>query len=142
MLLDLLCYMRLEENGDLHPMILSYNMDTPYGVEIQLSPDVTWVFARELLIAGMEKRTGDGDVVVEPCLLKSYDNDFTNYIKITFRNDIDQISIYIKQEVVTHFISAILNVVPLGLEANHLNIDAIDDELNSLLTEGNHDNTT
>ncbi|MGP3999786.1 SsgA family sporulation/cell division regulator [Streptomyces sp. 8N706] len=55
------------------PAVLRYRRDDPLAVRVCFPPraslvgsDVAWVFARDLLAAGLEAPTGDGDVHVRP----------------------------------------------------------------------------
>ncbi|MFE9404718.1 SsgA family sporulation/cell division regulator [Streptomyces sp. NPDC006530] len=53
------------------PLLFRYRATDPYVVEAVFGPedtDVTWVFARDLLAAGMHAKTGDGDVTIRPSL--------------------------------------------------------------------------
>ncbi|MFK0180519.1 SsgA family sporulation/cell division regulator [Streptomyces xanthochromogenes] len=75
-------FMHAEITGRLHvdregihtlPLVVRfrYRATDPYAVEAVFGPDdmdVTWVFARELLAAGVHAKTGDGDVTVWPGL--------------------------------------------------------------------------
>ncbi|MEJ5944571.1 SsgA family sporulation/cell division regulator [Pseudokineococcus basanitobsidens] len=54
------------------PVVLRYTTDDPFAVTVAFGSggdagaDVQWVFARELLLAGLEAPSGDGDVRVWP----------------------------------------------------------------------------
>ena len=62
----------LSSEGDDLPIVaeLRYSAHDPLAVEALFddgTPDpVRWVFARDLLAAGLDRRTGDGDVVSWP----------------------------------------------------------------------------
>ncbi|MEJ5915852.1 SsgA family sporulation/cell division regulator [Pseudokineococcus sp. 1T1Z-3] len=54
------------------PVVLRYSAEDPFAVTVAFGSDgdpgsdVQWVFARELLLAGLETPSGDGDVRVWP----------------------------------------------------------------------------
>ncbi|WP_431043233.1 SsgA family sporulation/cell division regulator [Streptomyces sp. P1-3] len=52
------------------PVELAYDSEDPYAVEITFNlpgdAPVTWAFARELLLDGLSRPTGEGDVHITP----------------------------------------------------------------------------
>lgn len=51
------------------PCTMEYRADEPYAVYATFHTgvaDIGWVFARDLLVEGMQRPSGDGDIVISP----------------------------------------------------------------------------
>lgn len=109
-----------------------YRPSDPWAVSATFtSPtagEVTWTFARDLLVHGRYEPTGDGDVHVWPCL--SADAAAVVVIEL----DPDQHSVLLEAPAreLHAFVEATLACVPLGSESEHVDVDAA---LAKLLTE-------
>ncbi|GAA4710199.1 SsgA family sporulation/cell division regulator [Phytohabitans rumicis] len=106
---------------------LGYAAMDPYAVHLIVSADHTaascWVFARDLLIAGLTGTAGVGDVLVgtEPG---------GRVVSVTLRNGRDVLEIDLPRLPLCRFAADMLAIVPRGAEQAHIDVDA---ELRSLL---------
>ncbi|MEU3858551.1 SsgA family sporulation/cell division regulator [Streptomyces sp. NPDC028722] len=110
------------------PARLDYRSDDPYAVHVTFHIDsedpVSWTFARELLVEGVFRPCGDGDVRVWPAradghrvvllALSSPDGD------ALLRAPVAQVSAWLERT---------LRVVPPGTEGGRLGIDGALEEL-------------
>ena len=106
---------------------LGYAAEDPYAVHVIVSADASdtscWVFARDLLLAGLTGHAGFGDVVIgtEPG---------ANVVSLILHNGRDMLAIDLPRTPLCQFAADMLAVVPLGREAGYVDLDA---ELRSLL---------
>lgn len=110
------------------PVRLGYTAADPWAVTadfVTADGDVTWVFGRELLEAGLAGAAGDGDVTVWPVTGPTGD---VLYLSLAsphgsalLEADLDEVRGFLRA---THVL------VPPGTEGAHLDMDA---ELRSLL---------
>jgi hypothetical protein len=115
----------LGPSGDAHPMqaALQYDARDPYAAVVVFETDrgqVRWDFGRDLLIAGVNEPTGDGDVHVWPCVdsagravvvMELFSSDGCALVRARL-ND------------VSRFVDRITAVVAPGTESEHLDVDA------------------
>jgi hypothetical protein len=124
----------LSAEGNDVPVVadLRYSAQNPLAVEALFDdggPDpVRWVFARDLLAAGLEQRTGDGDVVVWP----THDADARPAVHLRLRSPNGNALLEAPAPALKEFIAATTRLVPRGTEYQHLDIDVL---LESLLSE-------
>lgn len=91
------------------------------------SGPVTWTFGRELLVHGAYEPTGDGDVHVWPCLSA----DGTAVVIIELSSPEGQVLVQASSRDMARFVAAMLTSVPLGNEADLVDVDS---ELAGLFT--------
>jgi hypothetical protein len=124
----------LSADGDDFPVAaeLRYSARDPLAVEAVFhdpSPDpVHWVFARDLLAAGLDRRTGDGDVVVWP----TQDTQARPAVHLRLRSPSGDALLEAPADAVAEFLAETARLVPPGTEYQHVDIDAA---LESLLGE-------
>lgn len=121
----------LLDNGSSLPMpcTLEYDVRDPFAVSATFRSaegTVTWVFGRELLLAGMSGPSGIGDIRVEP---------LQRHGRAVMRMDLTSPSGSAVIESPLHrikeFLEATLDVMPEGSEWQYLNFDtALSDLLN------------
>jgi hypothetical protein len=98
---------------------LGYSAEDPYAVHLIVSADPSaascWVFARDLLLAGLTGRAGEGDVLIgtEPG---------GGVVSVVLRNGPDMISIDLPRRPLCNFAADMLATVPRGEE--QVNVDA------------------
>lgn len=89
---------------------------------------VRWVFSRALLVTGMDRLTGDGDVVIWPTI----DDDGEPAIRIRLRSPHGDALLEAPAEALEHFLSSTSRLVPPGTEHLAIDLDAL---VHALLTE-------
>jgi hypothetical protein len=100
---------------------LSYTTSDPYAVTLAirvagLDEPVEWIFARELLAAGLKRSAGIGDVEVSPA------GEGTVCIRLS--SPFGDASFETSAVGIASFVMRAYAMVPSGSETDHLNIDA------------------
>lgn len=89
---------------------------------------VRWVFSRALLVTGMDRLTGNGDVVIWP----TRDDNGEPVIHIQLRSPHGDALLEAPAEALEEFLSSTSRLVPPGTEHRALDLDAL---VRALLTE-------
>lgn len=102
---------------------LSYDPGDPLAVSIKVGTDdgVRWVFARSLLLAGMFASTGDGDVVISPGV--DDDGHALTYVELSSPDGVAILRT--RSSTVAEFLRQTEQLVPIGHEGDHVDIDAV-----------------
>lgn len=82
---------------------------------------IRWVFARDLLEAGLDQRSGAGDVVIWP----SHDMDGRPVVHLRLCSPLGDALLEASADEVERFLAATWRLVPPGAEHVHLNIDGV-----------------
>ncbi|MFB7455542.1 MULTISPECIES: SsgA family sporulation/cell division regulator [unclassified Streptomyces] len=113
------------------PATLHYDRRDPFAVRMTFPApatldgvEVCWIFARELLAAGLREPEGDGDVRVRP-----YGYDRT---VLEFHAPEGTAVVHIRSGEIRRFLESTSELVPLGLE--HLQLD-LDHDLAELMRD-------
>ncbi|MEU6005240.1 SsgA family sporulation/cell division regulator [Streptomyces sp. NPDC047453] len=113
------------------PATLHYDRRDPFAVRMTFPApatlegvDVCWLFARDLLAAGLREPEGDGDVRVRP-----YGFDRT---VLEFHAPEGTAVVHVRSGEIRRFLEATSELVPLGLE--HLQFD-LDQDLAELMRD-------
>lgn len=97
---------------------LRYHSDDPFALEMLLSvdqsPAISWIFGRDLLINGVRMPTGIGDVQIFP----THDG-----VIIELRSGDATARLLAHIPDVTDFTDRTLELVPLGSEMDHYDLD-------------------
>jgi hypothetical protein len=128
------------------PLVASmfYSGSDPYAVRMAFhvgtDEPVEWIFARDLLAAGIESRQGEGDVHVWPSpgpCTQSGDLDLTGspqpeekVLNIELSSPFGQAHFEAPAPAMAAFLRRTYQIVPAGQESGHIDIEA---ELNDLL---------
>jgi hypothetical protein len=119
------------------PAVLSYDVSDPFAVRITFgdggSADddgIAWLVGRELLQAGLERPTGEGDVRLWPSRTAG------DVLFLHLRAPSGEALFEVSRGTVAGFLRLTENIVPLGEEASVLDVD---DELATLLSNGGAD---
>ena len=109
---------------------LSYDPTDPFAVTVVLHAEdgaVRWIFARDLLVDGMFAPAGDedGDVYVWPCL----DNAGVSVVIVELRSPSGELMGQVPTRDLGRFVRDMLGAVPLGSEADHVDLDAVVERL-------------
>ncbi|HVS69538.1 MAG TPA: SsgA family sporulation/cell division regulator [Mycobacteriales bacterium] len=101
---------------------LRYDLSDPLAVSLaigtQCDEPVVWVFARDLLSAGIAGPTGDGDITIEP-----YHEDGEQEIRITLATDC-LATLLAPRDKVAEFLIETFTRVPSGAEFDNVDFDA------------------
>ncbi|GAA5122203.1 SsgA family sporulation/cell division regulator [Haloechinothrix salitolerans] len=102
----------------------SYTPDEPFTitVEFQTSHDswITWVFARDLLLAGLKAPAGIGDVRFVP-----FEDEGDRLLLFQVESDQGRASWFLNRDEAEEFATMTLDAVPLGAESEHLDVEAL-----------------
>ena len=108
---------------------LYYRGDNPYAIRmafhVGMDDPVEWIFARDLLAAGMHEPTGDGDVRVWP----GADTD-RRVLNISLSSPFGQAHFEAPLPAMSQFLLRTFELIPVGREGDFTDIDG---ELNELL---------
>ena len=117
------------------PLVASlyYSGDDPYAIRIAfhvgLDEPVEWIFARDLLAAGVNAREGNGDVTVWPSKGASGAGQVLN---LELSSPFGQAHFESAADEIADFLARTYEAVPAGAETSHVDVDA---ELNALLRQ-------
>ena len=133
------------------PLVASmyYSGSDPYAVRMAFhvgtDEPVEWIFARDLLAAGIESRQGDGDVHVWPStasVAETGDLDLIGtaeagetqgkILNIELSSPFGQAHFEAPAEAMSAFLRRTYQIVPAGQESRHIDIET---ELNELLRD-------
>lgn len=101
---------------------LRYSAGDPLAVEALFGggdEPVRWVFARDLLSSGLDRRTGDDDVVVWPTI----DADGARVVHLRLRSPHGDALLEASADAIQAFLVATWRLVPPGTEHEHLDVD-------------------
>ena len=110
---------------------LSYHSHEPFAVTVSFRTErgrwIEWTFARDLLVAGLDEPAGLGDVRIRPDL--SDDEDF---LTLEIESPDGYASFELEVEDVRTFLDATLELVPLGEESAHFDVDGLIEEISNV----------
>src|SRR3954468_19635351 len=116
--------------------LFSYDARDPYAVRIRFcsaraggQDAVTWLIGRELLRAGLDRPTGDGDVRVGPTAARS------GVLFLQLRPPSGEAVMELSRTALAAFVRGTETLVPFGAEGAAIDLD----ELAVLLSEGGAD---
>jgi|SRR5579862_2195389 len=119
------------------PLVASlfYSSEDPYAIRIAfhvgLDEPVEWIFARELLSAGIQGREGHGDVRVWPAA-ESADGEPAQVLNIELASPFGQAHFEAPVGDVSDFLRRTYQLIPHGEETAHVDVEA---ELSDLLRQ-------
>ncbi len=102
---------------------LAFDAADPFAVSATFESgagDVTWVFARDLLRSGLGRRSGEGDIVLEPLLVGG-----EAQLQWTLRSPSGTAVLTCRSADVTSFLEDSSRLVPPGTESQHIDLDAL-----------------
>ncbi|RBY76706.1 SsgA family sporulation/cell division regulator [Geodermatophilus sp. TF02-6] len=118
------------------PALLSYEVGDPFAVRIifgdsgEEDTGISWLVGRELLQAGLDRPTGEGDVRLWPSRTSN------DVLFLHLRAPSGEALFEASRGTVAGFLQLTATVVPLGEESSVLDVD---DELTTLLSNGGAD---
>lgn len=105
------------------PCLLGYSAEEPLSVRASFDTGgtrVQWVFARDILVGGLEYPTGHGDVTCWPVRQGEEDN-----VCLSLTSPSGAAALAAPAEDIRAFLDRTFEVVPLGREAEFLGLDAV-----------------
>jgi hypothetical protein len=106
----------------------SYRADQPFTVTAAFQTDrdrwVEWVFSRELLVEGLDDSAGVGDVRFRPIEERGL-----RMLVIEIESPEGYALLELDHEAVAEFLDVTEELVPLGAEDDHFDVDALIAEL-------------
>jgi hypothetical protein len=106
----------------------SYHGDHPFTVVAAFQTErdrwVEWVFSRELLVAGLTESAGVGDVRFRPL-----EENGLSMLVVEIESPEGYALLELDHQAVADFLGATEELVPLGSEDEHFDVDALIDEL-------------
>ena len=101
----------------------TYRTDDPFAVTltIQTRGDqcVNWILARELVVAGLSRPTGIGDVRVRPAKIDEW-----HVVLVEIRSPDGRAVLEVDPGLLRQFVEATTRAVPLGSESSLIDMDA------------------
>jgi sporulation and cell division protein SsgA len=105
---------------------LSYCADDPYAIKMAFhvgtDEPVEWIFARELLAAGLEGPAGEGDVQVWP-------EDYDDVLNLALSSPFGEAHFEAPQSATAEFLRSTYDIIPAGQESAFIDVDSELDEL-------------
>lgn len=116
----------VDEQGVLHHIdaVLGYRRSDPYAVTMTFltaTGNLTWTYGRDLLVVGLHAPTGQGDVQVAPAIGPSG----RAVVLIELTSPDGHLVLQARTDEVGDFIARTVEVVPVGEESAHVDVDAL-----------------
>lgn len=100
----------------------SYSAYDPFAVSLAVRTSherwVEWLIGRELVMAGLDEPSGEGDVRMRPLTVQGYD-----IVEIEISSHDGRAVLEVDQELLRSFVDATLEMVPVGTEADRMDLD-------------------
>jgi hypothetical protein len=101
----------------------TYLVDDPFAVTFSIRTRshrwVTWVMARDLLLAGLTGNAGVGDIRLRPCRVHGYE-----VLVVEISSPDGHAALEVDRGLLSRFVRATTQIVPLGSETSVLDMDA------------------
>jgi hypothetical protein len=104
------------------PCTMTYSVTDPFAVSATFHSregQVTWIFSRELLLAGLHGRSGEGDIRIEPMHRTS-----RSVLRLELSSPSGRAVIEGPLDQVRSFADGTIALLPPGYEWQYLNFDA------------------
>ncbi|MFI5559264.1 SsgA family sporulation/cell division regulator [Amycolatopsis japonica] len=110
---------------------LSFHAGEPFAVTVAFRTErgrwVEWTFARELLVTGLTDPAGLGDVRVRPDLSED-----EAMLTLEIESPDGYASFELEREDVETFLESTYDLVPLGSESEHFDVEALIEEISNV----------
>ncbi|MGY6656810.1 SsgA family sporulation/cell division regulator [Amycolatopsis sp. TRM77291] len=110
---------------------LSFHAGEPFAVTVSFRTErgrwVEWTFARELLVTGLTDPAGLGDVRVRPDLSED-----EALLTLEIESPDGYASFELEREDVETFLESTYELVPLGAESEHFDVEALIEEISNV----------
>jgi len=116
----------LDTNGQAHEIecVMGYRRQDPYAVTMTFTTtegSLVWTYGRDLVMRGMHRPTGDGDVLVAPAISRTG----TAVTLISLTSPDGHLLLETRTDQLAAFVERTLALVPSGDESIHLDMDAL-----------------
>lgn len=110
---------------------MSFHTNEPFAVTVafrsELGRWIEWTFARDLLVTGLTEPAGIGDVRVRPDL--SQDDEM---LTLEIESPDGYAAFELEREDIESFVQATLDLVPIGSESEHFDVDGLIEEISNV----------
>jgi hypothetical protein len=100
----------------------TYTVADPFavGLSVRTSNDrwVEWLVGRDLVVAGLDGPSGEGDVRMAPQIVQGYD-----IVEIEIRSSDGRAVLEVDRDLLRHFVEASVELVALGDEMRDIDLD-------------------
>ena len=116
----------VDDGGNRHQVdtVLAYRRTDPYAVTMTFltgEGDLTWTFGRDLLVHGVDRPVGDGDVHVAPAI-----SDVGRaVVDVELSSPDGHLVLEARTHELSDFIARTTSVVAPGAESDHLDVDLL-----------------
>jgi hypothetical protein len=110
------------------PTTLGFHQEDPYAITLTFragSGDVIWLVARDIVLQGLTAPAGEGDIKVYP----SIDDDAHAVTVLDFSSPDGRLVGQVPTRELQDFIAESMTVVPVGSEAQFLDLDGLAEAL-------------
>ena len=104
--------------------VLAYRRTDPYAVTMTFltgDGDLTWTFGRDLLVHGVDRPVGDGDVHVAPAISQVG----RAVVDVELSSPDGHLVLQARTTELVEFVERTTSLVPSGEESGHLDVDAL-----------------
>jgi Streptomyces sporulation and cell division protein, SsgA len=99
----------------------TYRADEPFALTIAFATErgrwVEWIFARDLLITGLNRASGEGDLSIEPT--------GNHTLLLHIHSPSGSATIELDRDDTEEFLAHTLELIPAGTESTHFDIDRL-----------------
>lgn len=110
---------------------MSFHANEPFAVTVAFRTErgrwIEWTFARDLLVTGLTEPAGIGDVRVRPDL--SEDDEL---LTLEIESPDGYAAFELEREDIESFVQATLDLVPLGSESEHFDVEGLIEEISNV----------
>jgi hypothetical protein len=113
------------------PCTMEYRADEPYAIHatFRTGPtDIEWVFGRDLVVEGLQRFSGEGDIVIRPV-----PHGRIPLVEIVLNSPSGRAELYAERAGLEHFLRRTYDIVAVGEEPTLLDIDNV---IARILSEG------
>jgi hypothetical protein len=100
----------------------TYCVDDPYAVSLGVRTRhdrwIEWLVARDLVVEGLDRAAGEGDVRMSPQVVQGYE-----IVEIEICSGDGRAVLEVDRDLLRHFVESSIELVALGDESAYINLD-------------------
>jgi hypothetical protein len=100
----------------------TYTVADPFAVSLSVRTSndrwVEWLVGRDLVVTGLDRPTGEGDVRMSPQIVQGYD-----IVEIEIRSSDGRAVLEVDRDLLRYFVESSVELVALGDEMRHVDLD-------------------